>query len=77
MRLESRGLARVDSEHVLLLKGLLLWIVVGFAAVVAWSYGLLQLVWITDTTGISVAITLAFLVAAAQGSVTCCGFRAR
>ncbi|MGH6914798.1 MAG: MotA/TolQ/ExbB proton channel family protein [Geminicoccales bacterium] len=68
MRLESRGLARVDSEHLLLLKGLLLWIVVAFAVVVAWSYGLLQLVWTTDTTGISVGITLAFLVAAAQGS---------
>jgi hypothetical protein len=68
MRLQSRGLARVDSHHVLLLKGLLLWIVVAFAAVVAWSYGLLQLVWTADTTGISVGITLAFLVAAVQGS---------
>ena len=33
MRLESRSLARIDSQHVLLLKGLLLWIVVAFAAV--------------------------------------------
>jgi hypothetical protein len=68
MWLESRSLARIDSQHVLLLKGLLLWIVVAFAAVVAWSYGLLQQVWTADATGISVAITLAFLVAAAQGS---------
>jgi len=68
MRLQSRGLARVDSQHVLLLKGLLLWMVVAFAAVVAWGYGLLQQVWTADATGISVAITLAFLLAAAQGS---------
>ena len=68
MRLPSRGLAHVDSQHILLLKGLLLWMAVAFAAVVAWSYGLPQHVWTADASGISVAITLAFLLAAAQGS---------
>jgi hypothetical protein len=68
MRLPSRALARIDSEHLLLLKGMLLWMVVAFAVGLAWSYGMLQRVWTADTTGISVAITLAFLVAAAQGS---------
>jgi hypothetical protein len=59
---------RVDSEHLLLLKGMLLWMVVAFAAGLAWSYGLLQRVWTADTSGISVGITLTFLVAAVQGS---------
>jgi hypothetical protein len=58
----------VDSEHILLLKGLVLLAVVAFAFVAAWRYGLLQRVWRDDTTGISVGITLVFLVAAAHGS---------
>jgi len=60
----------VDSEHVLLLKGMVLLAVVGFAFVAAWHYGLLHRVWREDMTGISVGITLVFLVAAAHGS--CC-----
>jgi hypothetical protein len=63
----------VDSEHLLLLKGLVLLAVVGFAFVGAWHYGLLQRVWRDDMTGISVAITLVFLVATAHGSA--CLFR--
>jgi hypothetical protein len=59
----------VDSEHILLLKGMVLLAVVGFAFVAAWHYGLLQRVWREDTTGISVGITLVFLVAAAHGSL--------
>jgi hypothetical protein len=59
----------VDSEHILLLKGLVLLAVVGFAFVAAWRYGLLHRVWREDTTGISVGITLVFLVATAHGSV--------
>jgi MotA/TolQ/ExbB proton channel family len=59
----------VDSEHVLLLKGLLLLSVVGFAFAGAWQHGLLHRVWREDMTGISVAITVVFLVATAHGSV--------
>ena len=58
----------LDSEHLLLLKGMVLLAVVGFAFAAAWHYGLLQRVWRQDTTGISVGITLVFLVAAAHGS---------
>jgi MotA/TolQ/ExbB proton channel family len=59
----------VDSEHVLLLKGMLLLAVIGFAFYGAWRYGLLERVWISDQTGISVAITLVFLIAAGHSSV--------
>jgi hypothetical protein len=59
----------VDSEHVLLLKGLLLLAVVGFAFAGAWRHGLLHRVWRDDMTGLSVGITLVFLVATAHGSV--------
>jgi hypothetical protein len=59
----------VDKEHILLLKGLLLLAVVGFAFAGAWRHGLLHRVWREDMTGISVAITLVFLAAAAHGSV--------
>jgi len=59
----------VDSEHVLLLKGLLLLAVVGIAFAGAWRHGLLHRVWREDMTGISVAITLVFLVATAYGSL--------
>jgi len=68
MRPRTRALARVDSEHLLLLKGLLLWAVIGVAFLAAWHYGLLQRVWIDDRTGLSVAITLVFLAIAARGS---------
>ncbi|HSA82951.1 MAG TPA: MotA/TolQ/ExbB proton channel family protein [Geminicoccaceae bacterium] len=68
MRLRNRALTRVDSEHLLLLKGLLLWAVIGVAFLAAWRYGLLQRVWQDDSTGLSVAITLVFLVVAARGS---------
>ena len=59
----------VDSEHILLLKGLLLLAVVGFAFAGAWHQGLLHRAWREDTTGISVGITVVFLVATAHGSV--------
>lgn len=67
MRLVGRALPRVDSEHVLLLKGLLLLAVVGTAFLAAWHYGLLQQVWSGDPTGMSAAITFVFLGAAAHG----------
>jgi hypothetical protein len=59
----------IDSEHLLLLKGLLLLAVVGFAFAGAWHHGLLHRAWREDMTGISVAITVVFLVATAHGSV--------
>lgn len=68
MRLEQRVRARVDSRHLLLLKGLLVWAVVGVAVLAAWHYGLLQEVWRTDSTGLSLAITLVFAGTAARGS---------
>ena len=68
MRLEQRVRARVDSRHLLLLKGLLVWAVVGVAVLAAWHYGLLQEVWRTDSTGLSLGITLVFAGTAARGS---------
>ena len=68
MRLAPASAARVDREHVLLLKGLLLLVVVGFAFLGAWHYGLLQRVWREDPTGMSAAITLVFLVATGHGA---------
>lgn len=59
----------VDSEHILLLKGLLLLAVIAVAFVAAAHYGLLNRVWREDMTGISVAITLVFLAATAHGSL--------
>jgi hypothetical protein len=68
MRLEQRVRARVDSRHLLLLKGLLVWAVVGVTVLAAWHYGLLQEVWRTDSTGLSLGITLVFAGTAARGS---------
>ena len=68
MRLEQRVRARVDSKHVLLLKGLLVWTVVGVAVLAAWRYGLLQEVWRADSTGLALGITLVFAGTAARGS---------
>jgi hypothetical protein len=59
----------VDSERAPLLKGLLLLLVVSLAFVAAWRYGLLQRVWRADATGISIAITVSFLLAQAHGSL--------
>ncbi|HEX5077849.1 MAG TPA: MotA/TolQ/ExbB proton channel family protein [Geminicoccaceae bacterium] len=59
----------IDREHVLLLKGLALLAVVGLVLLAAWRCGLLRRVWHEDSTGISVAITVVFLLAAAQGSL--------
>ena len=60
MRLKRRARPRVDSRHLLLLKGFLIWIVVGVAVLAAWHYGLLQEVWRSDSTGLSLGITLVF-----------------
>jgi hypothetical protein len=68
MRLEQRVRARVDSRHILLLKGLLVWTVGGVVLLAAWRCGLLQEVWRTDTTGLSLGITLVFAGTAARGS---------
>ena len=68
MRPEHGVRARVDSRHLLLLKGFLIWMVVGAAALAAWHYGLLQEVWRADSTGLSIGITLVFVAAAARGS---------
>jgi len=68
MRLRNRARARVDSEHLLLLKGLLLWAVIGAAFLAAWHYDLLQRVWTGDSTGLSVGITVVFLGVASHGS---------
>jgi biopolymer transport protein ExbB/TolQ len=68
MRLEQRTRARVDSKHLLLLKGLLVWAVAGVAALAAWHYSLLQEVWRADSTGLALGITLVFAASAARGS---------
>jgi hypothetical protein len=68
MRAKNRARTRVDSEHLLLLKGLLLWVVVGTAFLGGWHYGLLSRVWLADSTGIAAGITLVFLATAAHGS---------
>lgn len=68
MRLRNPAALRVDSEHLLLLKALLLWVVVVIALLGAWHYGLLRQVWSEDTTGLAVAITLIFLGVAGHGS---------
>lgn len=57
-----------NSEHVLLLKGLLLAMAVAVAFLAAWHYGLIQRVWNEDPTGMSTAITVIFLLAAAHGA---------
>jgi MotA/TolQ/ExbB proton channel family len=68
MRLERRARPRVDSRHLLLLKGFLIWMVVAVAVLAAWHYGLLQEVWRSDSTGLSLGITLIFAGAALRGS---------
>jgi hypothetical protein len=68
MRLEQRARVRMDSTHLLLLKGLLVWAVVAVAVLAAWHYGLLQEVWRTDSTGLSLGITAVFAGTAARGS---------
>lgn len=68
MQANDRAVRRVDSEHLLLLKGFLVWTVVGAAALAGWHYGLLQQVWRDDMTGISIGITLVFLGTAACSS---------
>lgn len=65
----ARAAPRVDSEHVLLLKGLLLFAVVAIAGLGAWHYDLVQEVLRADRTGISAAITLVFTLAAAHGAL--------
>jgi hypothetical protein len=68
MRLERRARPRVDSRHLLLLKGFLVWTVVGVAGLAAWHYGLLQEVWRADSTGLALGITLVFAGTAVRGS---------
>jgi hypothetical protein len=69
MRSRSRTIARIDSEHILLLKALLMLTVVAFSFLAAWHYGLLQRVVLGDRTGISAAITVVFLLAAGHGGL--------
>jgi hypothetical protein len=68
MGLERRARLRVDSTHLLLLKGFLIWMVVAVAVLAAWRYGLLQEVWASDSTGLSLGITLVFVGTALRGS---------
>ena len=68
MRLERCARLRVDSRHLLLLKGFLIWMVVGVAVLAAWQYGLLREVWRADSTGLSLGITLVFAGSALHGS---------
>ena len=68
MPLEQRTRARVNSRHLLLLKGLLVWTVVGVALLAAWRYGLLHEVWRSDSTGLALGITLVFAGTVVRGS---------
>ena len=68
MWLRKRAVPRVDTKHLLMLKGLLLWAVIPVAFLAGWHYGLLQRVWMGDSTGLSIAITLVFLGVAGHGS---------
>ena len=68
MWLRKRAVPRVDTKHLLMLKGLLLWAVIAVAFLAGWHYGLLQRVWMGDSTGLSIAITLVFLGVAGHGS---------
>ena len=68
MWLERRARLRVDSRHLLLLKGLLIWMVVAVAVLAAWHYGLLQEVWRADSTGLALGITLVFAGTVLRGS---------
>jgi hypothetical protein len=68
MSLEQRVRTRVDSKHLLLLKGLLVWAVVGIALLAAGHYGLLLEVWRGDSTGLALGITLVFAGTVARGS---------
>src|SRR5262245_34809048 len=68
MRLRHCARARLDSEHLLLLKAVLLWAAIAIAFLAAWRTDLLQRTWRGDATGLPVAVTLVFLGAAAHGS---------
>ena len=68
MRLERRARPRADSRHFLLLTDLLIWMVVAVAVLAAWHYALLQEVWRSDSTGLSLGITLVFAGTALRGS---------
>lgn len=68
MRLERRARPRVDSTHLLLLKGFLVWTMVGVAGLAGWHYSLLQEVWRADSTGLAVGITVVFAGTAVRGS---------
>jgi hypothetical protein len=58
----------VDSKHLLLLKGLLVWTVLSVAGLAAWHYGLLREVWHADSTGLALGITLVFAATVVLGS---------
>ncbi|MGI9436131.1 MAG: MotA/TolQ/ExbB proton channel family protein [Geminicoccaceae bacterium] len=60
---------RLDDEHLLWLKGLLLVILTIFALIAAWHYGLLQQVLFDDPSGLASVIAIVFVIAALQGSV--------
>ena len=68
MRLERRARLRMDSTHLLLLKGFLIWTMVAVATAAAWRYGLLQEVWQADSTGLAIGITAVFAGTALRGS---------
>lgn len=69
MRSKSRAAARIDSEHLLLLRALLLLAVVASIFLAAWHYNLVQRVWLEDRTGLSIAITIIFVLAASHGGL--------
>jgi hypothetical protein len=69
MRARNRTVAGIDSEHLLLLKALLMLTVVASAFLATWHYGLLQRVVLGDSTGLSAAITVVFLIAAGHGGL--------
>lgn len=68
MRLMPSHAPRIESEHLLLLKGLLLLALIAVAFMAALHYGLVQRVWREDPTGMSSMITVVFLLAAVHSS---------
>ena len=59
----------LGTEHLLLLRWLLLVVVSGFGLVAAWHYGLVQRVWTDDPTGITLGIVALFLLTLGDGAL--------